>query len=586
MRDFSTLGDKLGPKLVKLISDAIIATKRGLIPHEHAVRVSATQAVIDHAGHEIADLYRPIIDKMLALDDGSLDPDVRHFLEQAKSGEHQLKAAAGLLLGPVSGAISTFLNNELAPFVYGVVGVNPRLRLDPQTSANAAAEQIVPYGDAERSAMDQGYDAGPFAAMYTLAQQYPPIADGLDMLRRGHISPAQFTLILQRSASPSQFYDAWRSMREVPLPPDLAALAVLRGAMTQQQGEKTAALSGVSAADFQIMIDDTGEPPGPEQLDEAFRRRIIDKARLERGIRQSRIRNEWIDVIEALRFVPMSVADAVNATVQNHLTAQQASVIAEENGLTPGAVDTLIQSAGEPLSRTEMEQLYNRGRVTKAEVEQALRESRLKNKYIGAAFDLHVRLLEPRMLSSAVEFGVISHADAVKRAMEYGFSAADAAILVNEGSARKLRTYRERVVSAAEGLYEVNALPDARFLSIAKAMGFDQAEADFILQSAEFRRQQKILTSVMAAIRSKYIAHHITEGQASGLLDTAGIPAAQRDAALKLWKIEAAANVRKLTPAQVVKALKLKHITAADAAERLIADGYTPEDVMLILEGV
>jgi hypothetical protein len=169
--------------------------------------------------------------------------------------------------------------------------------------------------------------------------------------------------------------------------------------------------------------------------------------------------------------------------------------------------------------------------------------------------------------------------------MEYGFSEQDATILVKEGVNNKLRTYRERVVSAAEGLYEQNAITQTDFVDIAKSMGFDDSESGFILASAEYRRQEKAMTQVLSAIRSKYVGHHINESQASGYLDAAGIPAAQRDHLLSVWHIEAVANVRTLTPAQIVKAHKLQLISDQDALDRLLAEGYSRTDAALLIEG-
>src|SRR5215472_4960688 len=580
---FDTLGSKLGPKIARLVSEAIVATKRSLGPHEVRVRRQATQDVIDQAGREIAEHYRPLMRKILDADDGSLDPDVRQFIEDAISGEHQLKAIGGLVAGGVSSAIGLFLSNALAPLVYPVVRANPNLVLDISSSAQSAAAHITTLGQAQDSIMKQGFPAGAANQLVELAAQYPSVADALDLWRRGDITERQFILCLQRNSVPDQFIGPFAATKTVPLSPDLAALAVLRSVITQAEGQKIAAQSGVSAADFEIMIQDTGEPPGLEQLDEAYRRGFIDKARLEKGIRQSRVRNEWVDVIEALRFSPISVADAVNGVVQNHLTAAQAASIAEQNGLEPGWVNTLIQTAGEPLSRTEMEQLYNRGLVTKEQVLQALRESRLKDKYGNDAFELHVRLLEPRELSAAVEFGVISHADAVKRAMEHGFSPADATILINEGSARKLQTYKNRVVSAAETLYEAGGISETAFRNAAKSSGFDATEIDYLVRAADYRRKEKQVVATITAVRSRFIARHLTKNQAIGILDKAGLLAAQRDLLISTWVTEQSAIVRNLTEAQVIHAMKKQVITIQEADDRLIRLGYSQADAAILI---
>lgn len=585
MRVTGEVGDRLGPKLARLFSQTYIATRRQLLPTEVRARQHATQNVIDDAGREVAEHYRPIVQLLLDVAGDSMRPEVRTFLEEAMSGEHQLKAIGGLLMGPATSALSIIISNELAPAVYKVVGANPSLDLDPQTAATAAAQRIIPYADGAGAAHDQGYGVGEFQTLYNMALGYPAIADALEMLRRGAIDSGEFTTLLERNAVPDNLIGAWRTLENVLLSPADAALAQLRGNLTPGQAAAVSRAWGISQADHDILVANTGEPPGAEQLAEALRRGFIDQATFTKGILESRIRDEWVPTMLKLRYTPMSVADAVNAVVQNYLTAQDAASIAEQNGLEPGQVDILLESAGEPLSRTELETLYNRGIVTRDTVIQGLRESRLKNKYNDYALDLHVRLLEPRELSSAVESGAVTQAEAVKRALEYGFSEADAKILVTGGVNNKLKTYRERVVSSAEGLYESNAISAEQFLAVCKSMGFEDNEAQFILKAAEYRRQEKTLTQVISAIRSKYIGHHINGSRASALLDAAGVPAAQRDTLLEQWSIELAANVHLLTPAQIVKAHKLQLIGDQDALNRLVAQGYSDGDAALLIEG-
>jgi|SRR5215469_816707 len=584
-RRHDDIGAKLLPKIVHAVSEAVTITKRNLMPQEHYIRVKATQDIIDKIGHEVAEHYGPFIDMILEQDTSSMHPAVVQYLQDSRSGRDQIKAITGLLAGGTASALSTFISNELAPFVYGIVSLNPNLAIDPGTAAQAAAARIVTAGDASSTAAKQGYGAGEAELLHQLAFSWPAMADAIDMRRRGFIDDQEFTVIMERNGIPDGLFNAWRNEQHAALSLADAALAYLRSDIDLATAQAIAAENGYSNEQLAIFLGNVGEPPGEQQLGEALRRGFIDTPTFERGIKQSRIRNEWIPTLLALRYVPMSVADAVNAVVQNHISFDAGASIAQQNGLEASAFPVLYETAGEPLSRTELEQLYNRGLIPQSVVEQGLAESRLKNKYIPDAFALHERLLEPRMLSSAVETGAISHADAIAEAMKYGFNQFNAEVLVNEGSARKLKTYRDRVVSAAEGLYEENAITQDQFNTIALAMGFDANEAAFVYQSAEYRRQSKAVTAVVNAIRSKYIGHHINHNQASGFLDALGIPATQRDYLLQLWDIEAAANVRLLTPAQIVKAAKLTLISDDDALARLEALGYSESDAALLLGG-
>lgn len=583
MRDFSTLGAKLGPKLATLVSQSVIATKRALGPHEIHVRRRATQDVIDQAGREVADHYRPLVRALLDAEGVELHPDVRGFLEEAVSGEHQLKALGGLLTGGVSGTIGTLLSDLTAPAIYQLVRQYPLLNLDTGTLASLAAAGLMSDADAANRAAEQGISNTQFERLKLAAETVPTVSELQDMSNRGVIDEGTARAWMQRNGIAPEAIDRLLRLRFTLLPPDLAALAVLRGVISAAEGEAIALQSGVPPRDFAIMVADTGEPLGLQELLEARRRGFIDKATLERGIRQSRVRNEWIPTAEALAFSPMSVADAVTAVVQSYFTPAQAASIAEQNGLEAGAVDTLIKTAGEPLSRTELEQLYNRGLIDRAVVEQGLRESRLKNKYITDAFNLHVKLLEPRMLASAVEFGAITHDAAIKHAMAQGYSEADATVLIGEGSARKLFSFKNRVITAAESLYEVSGMSEAAFGQTIQKLGFSAEEASFIIQAANFRKKERQIATTVNAVRSKFIAHHLNENQASAILDKSGLLAAQRDQLIATWQTERSAVVRNLTEAQLIRALKKRTLTVQQVNDRLIQMGYTQVDAAILI---
>lgn len=577
------IGSKLGPKLAQLVSQTIIATKRGLIPHEHTVRTMATQAVIDHAGREIADLYRPIIELMLDMDDGNLHPHVREFLEQAKSGEHQLKAAAGLLMGPVQGAIGTLLSNELAPFVYRIVAGNPNLEVDPSTAANMAARGIDSYDDDAYTASRQGFASDQFKKLWQLAQSPPDVTALWELMNRNLIRDSEAVRWMRRAGYDSSVVLELLDLRKQLLSPADLALAVLRGNVTMKDGVEQASWSGVDAKDFDVLLGNTGEPPGVEQLLEALRRGFIDEHTVTRGILQSRIRNEWIPTILKLRFSPMSVSDAVNAVVQNHLSFAQGQRYATENGLEPDHFRTLYETAGEPLSRTEMENLYNRGLATEDDVKQAIRESRVKNKYIDDAFKLHTRLLPPRTISEAVQTGSLTHEAAIKRAMEYGYSRADAVILVDHGSAAKLNTYRKAVMSAIEALYERHGISEQDAKAHAKRLGFSDAEITLIFQAADFRRLEMQQNTAVSLVRSKFLARHINEREARAILASNGVIAAQQDYYIRLWSVELKTETRQLSEAQIIHAMKKKVFDLKETEKRLVNMGYSEVDAAVLI---
>lgn len=578
-------GAKLGTRIASIVSQTIVSTHAKLLHVKHRLALAIFHSISDIISEEV---HRSLDPMLVNLHDQLPDDSPAKGLLQFMAHETgQLQAGAGMssVAGSILGSLAQVVNNELSVGVRGILASNPHMLPDTGTISQLAAKGLTTGGNAVSNIEQQGIDSGWATAMIGANYTYPDPTAALDMLRRGLIDEATFTTWAQRNGIPGDVADKWLLTVNVPLSPADVALAVLRGNIPMAQAVAVAAQSGVTAEDFNTIIDNTGEPPGPGQLLEAHRRGFIDDARLVKGILQSRIRDEWVDVIKDLATVPISTADAVNAVVQNHLTQAQGEDIANQNGLMPGSFPILVETAGAPLSRTEMEELYNRGEVTQAQVYQALSESRLKPKYNDLAFLLHSRLLTPRELADMVVWGAISQQDAVTKAMESGYAKDDAARLVSSSVNRKLQSQRQSVVNAIEVLYEDNAISEETASSTITSLGFEQSEITFMLQAAELKRQSKLITAGLTAIRSKYIGHHIDSGTASSLIDAMGIPHQQRDSLLQLWKVEHDANVAQLTAAQILKALALGLITADDTLTRLVNKGYSPDDAALLIEG-
>jgi hypothetical protein len=577
------LGHKLGPRLVDLMVQATLATRAGLAPVEARTRQAATQAVIDRAGLEVADLYRPLVHGAIDAHGGNLHPDLEAFLRSASSGRHQWQALAGLAAGGTSGALSSMLSNALAPVVYAANRLSPQLALDPQTAAAAAAAGIVGMGDAQHSAAGQGYDSSTFQTLYDLAQNVPALGELQDLVNRGLMPEADAVAWLRRQGYAETVRARLLELREQLLAPADAALAELRGNMSHAAAEAAARRAGVPAADFAILVGNTGEPLALESLLEARRRGFIDQATLDKGIRQSRVRNEWIATANKLTFSPMSTADAIDAVVQGHLSEAAARDKAHQNGLEPGDFAPMLATAGEPLSRTEMEQLFNRGLVSKAEVEQAVKESRLKPKYTGLAFDLHVRLPEPRQVISALNHGTISKAAAARVLGEYGFSQETVAMLVATGAAGRTAGTHALTLAEVRQLYSEQIFTAAHAEELLHGMGYDAADSALLIRSWDLLAGAAITRQAVGAIRSRYVAHVVDDQAANMDLAALGIPAAGITRYLHVWAIERSANVRRPTEAQVVGFHKKALISGADALARLTAMGYTDDDAHLLL---
>lgn len=578
-------GAKVGTKVASVVSRSIVATHNKLLGVKHKLALAIFHSISDIISEEVHQSLDPILIRLH--EDLPEDSPAKSLLGFMANEVGQLQAGAGISMaaGSILGSLAILINNELSPSIREILHLNPHLLPDPNTVAQLWAKGIADEQSGADGITQQGINAAWATWMMQANLSYPDPTTALEMLRRGIIDTDTLVKWARLNGVPDDVATKYADMVHTPISPADAALAYLRGNIPYVQALSVATEWGILESDFQVMINNTGEPLGLMQLLEAYRRGFINEDRVKQGILESRIKNDWVDTAIQLRYSPMSVSDAVNATVQNQMDIATAEKIADDNGLQPGAFQTLVNTAGSPLSRTEMEDLFNRGLATQSQVEQAMRESRLKNKYNTLAFELHSRLLDTGQVSDAVLYGTLTTQAAIDKAMLHGYSAEDAAIIASSAVNRKLETERRQVMSAVVALYEANGINDADATTIAQSMGFEPDQTAFILQAAEFRRNEKLVAAALSAIRSKYIGHHILLSDASSYIDALGLPTNQRDQVLQLWTIERDANVRVLTEAQIIKAFNGGLIHQDDALTRLVNLGYTSDDAGLLLEG-
>jgi hypothetical protein len=579
-------GARLGTRIAQIVSQAIVSTHQKLLDTKHRLAVMVFNTVTNEISDEVDTGLGPLLKAVHdGYDDDGLISGLTHFMAH---GRGQFKAIVGSNATAQSllWALGAVISNELAPISYQLIETNPHLIPDPASLAGFAATGRISEGDARRFIAQNGFQPQWAERWIDAQKSYPTITDLVEFSHRGMLSHKDFLYFAKKAGFDEPQAELYLAASESQISYQDKALAYLRGMVTLEDVYSAAREQGVLQADVDVFLSAIGEPPATQELLEGYRRGFINRETLERGIKQSRMRNEWIPFLEQLRYTPMSTSEAVNAAVQNHLSQDEARKYADENGLTPGQFDVLYQAAGSPLSRTELNDLYNRGVIGSDVVLQGLRESRLKDKYGKDAFELRRRLLEPEFLGSAVSNGLMPHDVAIKKAMERGFSREDAATLVSSASHRKMEQYHNHLVSEIETLYADGAFTQEEAVSAVKALGFSDEEAKLLTQVADYKREHRTFQSAVNAIRSRYVSRHITKGQASSKMDAVGVKAKQRDYLLHTWELERAANVRVLTEGQVIRAIKMQNYTPEQGIEKLIDMGYSTDDAILLVANI
>jgi hypothetical protein len=579
-------GARVGSRIAMLVSQAVVATHTKMLDFKHKLAVMIFNTISNEISDEVDMTLGPLLKSMARdYDENGQAAALMNFMAH---GRGQFKAIVGSSAAGQSllWALSTVISNELAPISYENIASNPHLIPDSGTIAALAAGGHIDAGFAVGEMRKNGLFDYWGNALVENSRSWPSIADLTDWYNRNLISPGEFTGLAQKAGYSPAVAETYKITAFTEISWQDASTAYLKGVIGLQELYGIAKKQGVISEDVDIFLGTVGEPPGTMDMLEAYRRGFINQETLQKGIRESRVRDEWIPMIEQLRYSPMSTADAVNGVVQGHLGYAEGQSLAQQNGLEPGHFDILYQTAGAPLSRTELNDLYNRGVIGSDVVTQGLRESRLKDKYVQDAFDLRRRLLEPRSLGSAVEVGAMDHATALQKAMEQGYNAEDAAFLVDAASKRKLQSYRDKVMARAEAYYGDGALTQQQFVSLAMGLGHTAQEAATIAWSADFEREHRIFATAVNVVRSKMVSHHIDRAAASAKLDALGMLSTSRDHLLNVWELEASATTRTLTEAQVIRAVKLGTLTPDQGAERLVNMGYSGEDVTILLADI
>lgn len=578
------LGDKLAPKIALLVKQVM---------HDHLRESGAHRAKIGaQAGVEFwktvtaeRDIHwAPMLDRLLVHEK---HPEwlakANQFLRTGQ-GEGAAMAAVSVAQGAASQTIMQVLNAELAPAIHYELSRLGTFLLDPATSASLAAHGIITAEQAASEAGGSGYNAWRTERLIEANETYPDLASALELYRRGKTNRQQFTHWMRRGGIPEDVATIMLELWEVPLSPEELALQVLKGIRTEQEVLAEAHESGVNSERLARLVLATGEPIGLEQMLEAYRRGFMNRERLEHGVKQSRVRNEWMDVIEKLRYEPASASDAFRGVVQGHITEAEGRRITQQQGLEPSEFDWLLKTAGNPPGMMQMISLWRRGDASQAQVEQAMRESHLKNKYIPAL--LHLKRTIPPLFQilHAVEHGGLAEHEAAKLLTELGYDQTVVGAMVHAALTKGAGKVKELTASEVQTLYYDHAIGEAEALKTLQAIGYSRHNAQLILSLQDLRRERALEQAAMSPIRTEYIARRIEESEAKTKLDGLGLPAQQTALALKLWKVDREAHTKLLTEAQIVKANTMGLLTDGEAEGRLMALGYHHSDAKLLLD--
>lgn len=375
--------------------------------------------------------------------------------------------------------------------------------------------------------------------------------------------------------------DSLRESQRVVLTPGELAAAVVKGHVSVEYARDQGTYSGLNPDRMDVLIDTTGNPPGPQELLRMVNRGILTIPDVERGLREGYLRPEWIPQVMQLRNEILGPHEAVEAAVQGHLSYDVAKEAAGLNGVPPQMFDILYRTAGNPPGPTELLTLWQRGEISEGRVDEGLRESRLKDSWIGDFKRLALRRIPLRTITTLLNNGAISDDTARAKLQQLGYSADDANALIAGHKAPPKAPHHALTVTQVRDLYADHLITRDQAAADLVAVGYEPGAADQLLTYTDVVNNRRFRVAAVTKVRSSYVARKIDKATASSELDRLQTPADQRDAMLTLWDIERDSTPHTLSPTDVCAAGRLQLIPPAEVLQRLSEMGFSDNDAVL-----
>lgn len=376
----------------------------------------------------------------------------------------------------------------------------------------------------------------------------------------------------------------------VPLSPADAATAVIRNIQGVDAAAGEAQLSGINRDRFDRLVALAGNAPDPTSLAVALRRGFVDEARYEKGIAQGALRDEWSDVVKELAVQEPSPMDAMTALVEGQLDEATARAKFAAFGGQPSEFDWLFGTVGAGPSPLEAAQMAYRGVIPwtgkglgVVSFEQAVAEGHTRNKWEPAYRALSEYLPPPRTITAMHREGALTTEQAAKLLADHGLPADLAAAYLLSSSKAKTAKARELAESTVLTLYRDRLIPRDEAETFIERLGYSTEEAGFILAAEDLRVTERFMVAAVGRIHTYYIGHKISATAAATALADLRVESAQAAELVALWDHERAANVKRVTPAEVATAFMHSIIDQGTAQSILESDGYSPYDAWLLL---
>lgn len=479
-----------------------------------------------------------------------------------------------------------------------------RVRLSPGDVAEAVLRSYMTEGEAEAEVRPQGVTPGRLAILRDLAGDAIGPQDAARALLRGFIPEGgrgAASVSYEQAIAESRLHNKWgpvlRELARLLNSPEQLAEGVIRNFIGRAEAGTEAARQGVSAAVFDLLVHLAGDAPGPEQLAVALRRGLVpgrgkgpQSTSFEQGIAEGRLADKWAPVIRGLAQLWPTPTDALDAEVKGQLTAAEADRLYVQLGGDIQFKSWLLDTIGESPTPLEAAIMAARGIITEhgtgpavLSYDQAVKESRYRNKWGPAYRALSRHIPPPSTVATFLARGVVSDQQGHAWLNENDLDPATAAAYMSDAEFTETSDFRGLTSGAVISMYVAGVLTAPQAGVILEALHVSPRAAQLLIQYADLRYFVDSINRSVQRIATLFVSRKIGVDTARSALQRLGISPAALDKVISTLQIQAAADVKTLTPAEIADAVKYKVMELPEALADLEAIGYTPYDAWVYL---
>jgi len=485
--------------------------------------------------------------------------------------------------------------------------VNARTPVEPLAPgdlADAVVRNYMTLAEATAEAAKSGVRPADFATMVPLHADAPGPQQLAVALLRGIIpadgggpEAASFVQGIREGRLADKWAPMIRELSNVLLSPPDAAAAVVRGFVSEADGQATAAKSGVDAATFATLVHLSGDAPGPQQLAEALRRGAIpadgsgaDSISFTQGIAEGRLANKWAPVIQKLSLDWPTPVAALSAQLKGAFSGDEGKAMYEKLGGDPQFYDWLLFGEGSAPTPNEAADMARRGIIPKdgtgpdaVTYEQAFLEGPWRNKWSDAFWQYSQFIPTAREVITLLKDGAVDKDTAAVWMKRAGADDATVAAFIAEADTEALSNYKGLTQSAVLNMYYNRLITADDATNILESLHVSPQAVPLMLAYADLQRAIAQQNSAISRVGTLYAARKITAQTAKQSLITLQVPAAALDDIMSTWELENSISVKLLTATQIVDAWEYDVMTEAEALTELGNIGYTPYDAWVLL---